>query len=245
MPLSPAFLRRLPLAARSRPETDLGSGGLGDDAFAARTAGPQDLAPAELLLKIAAWTRALAETLGERGPELPGVSQVAGNKGFSPTVGVVVRDRLLRVEGAAGRDVAALASEIGASLARGKRMHLGNGAALELDAAAVVVCDRRPLQFARRTHRAGGLRGPWLCLAQSTRSHFAPPLELLGASEAILPLPRLGELLVATLNRADALVAALPDGSFQWLGRELTRAYVDSWRFPDHGPAQAVPLRDR
>lgn len=219
--------------------------------YVGRAADRQDLNPAERTLKTAAWARAAAEVLAEFDAEHPelqlrtllrrrrGRTVRERMPGAGWPVAIAVQRRFFVHEGAAGKDVAELGSEIGATLAANRTEPLGPDAFAS--APLLVLMDRRTLQVARHAHQISGLQGPWACLSQSSRSANCPPLELLGASEVVLSREHLVELGVRILERADQLLDALPDGSFQWLGRALTRAYVDSWRQQEHGEWLPLP----
>lgn len=213
--------------------------------FAARTTERQDLNPAERTLKVAAWARATAEILFELAGEHPELlSRIHRQDGrlvveplaaVTPSIVVVERARAWLMTTPAQRPVPELAWELGSALATGRFGAVDPDQPQLFDAPAAVVVDRRFLQVARAGYRRSGLRGPWMAVAQSSRGPLAPPMELIGASSAVVDPALLPELAGRILARVDDLLEALPDGTFQTLGRDLTRAYVDSWRSLEHG----------
>ena len=133
----------------------------------------------------------------------------------------------------AGREIATIAAELGAARSSGHFKRITPDT--QMNVPMVVVTDRRPLQLARHAHRTCGLQGPWACLGKSSRSHHAPPLELLAGSPAAVDTTEQARLALRILERADQVLEATPEGSSQWLGREMTRTYVDAWRPPEWG----------
>ncbi len=215
------------------------------DTFAGRTAGPQDLNPAERTIVVAAWARAASEVLaGEPEAQLlmqdvGGVARVSPDPSDGPPdVGLIDRHLGWVVPSPAGREIATIAAELGAARSTGafKRIHAGT----TMRVPVVVVTDRRPLQLARHAHRTLGLQGPWGCLSKSSRSHHAPPLELLAGSPAAVDGAEQVRLAAKIFTLADQLLDALPEGTSQWLGREMTRTYVDAWRPPEWGFDRAI-----
>lgn len=193
-----------------------------------RPAGRQDLNAAERTLIAAAWIRAAADAL-EASRDRLGAAVPAG------PVNIGLLDRHLRhvAEAPAGREVAEIAADLSVARATGgfRPIESGDRIATPL----VVVTDRRALSLARIAHRTLGLQGPWGCVAKASRTHHGPPMELLSADATVVPLAEQIKLADAILSAADRHTAALDPSVAQWLGREMTRTYVDSWRPPEWG----------
>jgi len=224
--------------------------------FAARTAGRQDLNPAERTLITAAQARAASEILHEQRDQLgqalctiqtrDGHQQRSPLEGSEPpAIGVVDRHIGWTIPSPGGRDVTKIAVELGAARATGNFRRIGAGGLTQLPVPLTVVTDRRALQLARHGHRTLGLDGPWGCIAKSSRSALAPPLEIVAGSSAVLDEGELGRLAAMIFARADQHLAELPEGTFQWLGREMTRTYVDAWRVPEWGFERPAEVRQR
>ena len=233
-----------PLGATPWHESQLFSGER-SDVLSGRTAGRQDLNPAERTLITAAWATAASELLHERRAELGGAlctqRLVDGRltteplPGYEPPdIAIVDRANAWLMDAPAGRNVATVAAELGAARSTANFRPIGEAVQF-IPAPLAVVTDRRPMQLARHGHRTLGLQGPWGCLGKSSRSAFAPPLELLAGSTAVLAPAEQAKLAAAIMTRADEHLEALPEGTFQWLGREMTRTYIDSWRAPEWG----------
>ena len=197
-------------------------------ALVGRPAGRGDLNAAERTLVAAAWIRASADALeasrGDLGAAVP-----------SGPVAIGLIDRHLRylVDAPAGRDVVEIASDLSVARATGQFVRIQPGD--HLAAPLVVVTDRRQLSLARRAHRTNGLEGPWGCVARASRTPHPPPMELLSADVDAVPVERQVRLAQAILTAADHHVGALEPSVAQWLGREMTRTYVDAWRPPEWG----------
>lgn len=210
------------------------------DTFAGRPAGPQDLNPAERTILAAAWARAASEILEEEPHarrllvDVGGVARVTDLPAGGPSdIGLIDRHLGWVIPSPAGREIATIAAELGAARSSGHFRRIT--AETQMNVPMVVVTDRRPLQLARHAHRTNGLQGPWGCIAKSSRSHHAPPLELLAGTPAAIDTAEQARLAIRIFERADQLLEAVPEGSSQWLGREMTRTYVDAWRPPEWG----------
>ncbi len=223
----PAALRHLP-----GPEGDV---------FAGRSLDRQDQNPAERALRTAAWARAGAEVLQEASAEHPrlrslrfdadGAGRLEDAAPGPLSAAIVVMKGVWTLHAPAGRDVAELASEIGTALASGQFRRIEDAGPQR--ASLAVLSDRRTLQHARHGHRANGLQGPWACLAPASRSAHGPPMELMGGWSLVAGPSLLATLAARILQRADEYLQTLPDGTFQWLGRVMTRGFVDAWRAPE------------
>lgn len=211
------------------------------DVFAGRSVERQDLNPAERTLRTAAWARAAAEVIEEAAADHPSLRTVRfddrGASRLEPfgdgplSAAIVVMKGVWTLERPAGRDVAELASEIGTALASGQFRRIETAGPQQ--APIAILSDRRTLQHARHGHRANGLQGPWGCLATASRSAHGPPMELMGGWSLAADHELLTTLTARIFKRIDELLQPLPESTFQWLGRAMTRAYIDSWRSPE------------
>lgn|GEM_PF-3320677 len=216
------------------------------DVHSGRTTERQDLNPAERTLKAAAWACAASAILHEARDEYPqAVSQILRQDGRTrvealaadeaPGIVVVERMRAWLMPSPAGRNVAEVASELGSAMAVGKFTRLDAAKPQAFAAPIAIFLDRRSLQVGRSAHHAHGMQGPWGSMIQCSRGSNAPPMELLGGSTVAVSGEAVAELARRIYKRVDELLHALPDGTYQWLGRELTRAYIDAWRSVEHG----------
>jgi hypothetical protein len=214
------------------------------DTYAGRVAGPQDLNPAERTIVVAAWARAAAEIVQEEPTaqkllhDVRGIARVSEIPEEAPDIGLVDRHLGWVIPSPAGREVATIAAELGSARAAGSFKRITSQTIMEVP--LVVVTDRRPIQLARHAHRTRGLQGPWGCLSKASRSHHCPPLELLAGSAAAVDTAEQARLAIRIFERADQLLEDVPEGTSQWLGREMTRTYVDAWRPPEWGFQRTV-----
>ncbi len=58
-------------------------------------------------------------------------------------------------------------------------------------------------------------------------------MELMGGWSLVADHELLTTLAARIYRRADELLQTLPEGTFQWVGRAMTRAFVDAWRAPE------------
>ena len=211
------------------------------DNFAGRSLDRQDQNPAERALRTATWARAGAEVLQEAAEQHPGLRVLRSDEGGASRLeqlgegplaaAIVVMKGVWTLEAPAGRDVAELASEIGTALASGQFQRIETAGPQR--APLAVLSDRRTLQHARHGHRANGLQGPWACLAPASRSAHGPPMELMGGWSLVADHQLLTTLAARIYRRADEYLHTLPESTFQWLGRVMTRGFVDAWRAPE------------
>jgi hypothetical protein len=228
------FDRPWPAALRHLPGPE-------GDTFAGRSLDRQDQNPAERTLRTAAWARAGAEVLQEAAAEHPALRSLRRDDGGASRleplaagpipVAIIVMKGVWTLENAAGRSVAELASEIGTALASGQFQRIEDAG--HQRAPLAVLSDRRTLQHARHGHRANGLQGPWACLAPASRSAYGPPMELMGGWSLVAEHELLATLAARIYKRADGYLNELDDSTFQWLGRVMTRGFIDAWRSPE------------